>query len=57
VELHLIISDVEMPSLVGIGFLKAVRTRPDYSFTPVIILTTAAGQDDKNERRGAGARA
>jgi two-component system chemotaxis response regulator CheY len=56
-KLHLIISDVNMPRLDGIGFLKAVKTHPGYKFTPVIMLTTEAGEDKKNQGRAAGAKA
>jgi two-component system chemotaxis response regulator CheY len=56
-KLHLIISDVNMPRLDGIGFLKAVKANSSYKFTPVIMLTTEAGEDKKNEGRAAGAKA
>jgi two-component system chemotaxis response regulator CheY len=56
-KLHLIISDVNMPRLDGIGFLKAVKANPAYKFTPVIMLTTEAGEEKKNEGRSAGAKA
>ena len=53
----LIISDVNMPRMDGISFLKAVKANPSYKFTPVIMLTTEAGEDKKNEGRAAGAKA
>ncbi len=56
-KLHLIISDVNMPRLDGIGFLKAVKAHAGYKFTPVIMLTTEAGEDKKNQGRAAGAKA
>jgi len=56
-KLNLIISDVNMPRLDGIGFLKAVKAHPGYKFTPVIMLTTEAGEDKKNQGRAAGAKA
>ena len=56
-KLHLIISDVNMPRMNGIEFLKAVKAHPGYKFTPVIMLTTEAGEDKKNEGRSAGAKA
>lgn len=56
-KIHLIISDVNMPNMDGISFLKAVKTNPSYKFTPVIMLTTEAGQDKMNEGRAAGAKA
>jgi two-component system chemotaxis response regulator CheY len=56
-KIHLMISDVNMPNMDGITFLKAVREHPSYKFTPVIMLTTEAGEDKKKEGQAAGARA
>lgn len=56
-KINLIISDVNMPNMDGISFLKAVKQHPNYKFTPVIMLTTEAGQDKMAEGRAAGAKA
>ena len=56
-KIHLIISDVNMPVLDGIGFLKGVKQHPQYKFTPVIMLTTEAGEEMKAAGRAAGAKA
>ena len=56
-KIHLMISDVNMPNMDGISFLKAVRQLPSYKFTPVIMLTTEAGEGMKKEGQAAGARA
>ena len=56
-KVNLIISDVNMPNMDGITFLKAVKQIPAYKFTPVIMLTTVSGEDSKAEGRAAGARA
>ena len=56
-KIHLIISDVNMPNMDGITFLKQVKQHPRYKFTPVIMLTTEAGQDKMAEGRAAGAKA
>lgn len=56
-KIHLIISDVNMPIMDGISFLKAVKSNPTYQFTPVIMLTTESGEDKKALGRAAGARA
>lgn len=56
-KIHLIISDVNMPNMDGITFLKEVKANPKYKFTPVIMLTTEAGQDKMTEGRAAGAKA
>jgi two-component system chemotaxis response regulator CheY len=56
-KIHLMICDVNMPNMDGISFLKALREQPSYKFTPVIMLTTEAGEDKKREGQAAGARA
>lgn len=54
---HLVISDVNMPTMDGITLLKEIKRHPNYKFTPVIMLTTEAGEDKKQEGRAAGAKA
>jgi len=54
---NLIISDVNMPVMDGITLLKEIKRHPNYKFTPVIMLTTEAGEDRKQEGRAAGAKA
>jgi two-component system chemotaxis response regulator CheY len=56
-KVHLIISDVNMPNMDGITFLKAVKQMPAYKFTPIIMLTTESGADKKAEGQAAGAKA
>ena len=56
-KVHLIISDVNMPNMDGISFLKAVKQLPAYKFTPVIMLTPVSEEAKMAEGRAAGARA
>ena len=56
-KVHLIISDVNMPNLDGIGFVKAAKEIAAYKFTPIIMLTTVSGEDKKAEGKAAGVRA
>lgn len=56
-KVHLIISDLNMPNLDGIGFLKAVKTLPAYRFTPIIMLTTESQEAKMREGQAAGAKA
>ena len=56
-KVHLIISDVNMPNMDGISFLKAVKQMPAYRFTPVIMLTTESAEAKKAEGQAAGAKA
>ena len=56
-KVHLIISDVNMPNMDGITFVTEVKKLPPYKFTPVIMLTTEAGEDKKSAGQAAGAKA
>jgi two-component system chemotaxis response regulator CheY len=56
-KIHLIISDVNMPNMDGISFVKAVKQLPNYKFTPVIMLTTESQESKKAEGQAAGAKA
>ena len=56
-KVHLIISDVNMPNMDGITFVKAAKQLPAYKFTPVIMLTTEAGDAKKQAGQAAGAKA
>ncbi|MGD9807343.1 MAG: response regulator [Deferribacterales bacterium] len=54
---NLIVSDVNMPNMDGITFLKEVKANPKHKFTPVIMLTTESQANIKEEGRKAGAKA
>lgn len=56
-KIHLIVCDVHMPNMDGISFLKNLRERPEYKFTPVIMLTTESQEKKKMEGKAAGAKA
>lgn len=56
-KVHLIISDVNMPNMDGISFVKAVKQIPAYKFTPIIMLTTESDVSKMQEGKAAGARA
>lgn len=56
-KVHLIISDVNMPNMDGITFVKNVKQMPSYKFTPVIMLTTESQESKKLEGQQAGAKA
>jgi len=56
-KLNLIISDVNMPNMDGIAFVKAVKQLPSYKFTPIIMLTTESQEAKKAEGQAAGAKA
>ena len=56
-KVHLIISDVNMPNMNGIELVRQVKARPEYKFTPIIMLTTESQADMKAQGQAAGARA
>ncbi|MBK8017249.1 MAG: response regulator [Betaproteobacteria bacterium] len=56
-KVHLIVSDVNMPNMDGISFVKAVKAHPNYKFTPIIMLTTENQQEKMMEGKAAGAKA
>ena len=55
--IDLIISDVNMPKMDGISFVKRVKQQPRYQNVPVIMLTTESAEQKKYEGRDAGAKA
>ena len=56
-KVHLIISDVNMPNMDGITFVKSVKQLSAYRFTPIVMLTTESQDDKKREGQAAGAKA
>jgi two-component system, chemotaxis family, chemotaxis protein CheY len=53
--LDLIITDVNMPNLDGIGFIKKARELEKFKFTPILVLTTESQGSKMNEGKEAGA--
>ncbi|MEM7293767.1 MAG: response regulator [Pseudomonadota bacterium] len=51
----LVITDVNMPNMDGISLIKELRSLPAYRNTPLLMLTTEAGEDKKQEGKQAGA--
>ena len=56
-KIHLIVSDVNMPNMDGITFVTEAKKKAEYKFTPVIMLTTEAGEEMKKAGQAAGAKA
>lgn len=56
-KMHLIISDINMPNMDGLTFVKAVRNLPDHKFAPIIMLTTNYHEASRKEAREAGVKA
>lgn len=51
----MIISDINMPEMDGITFVKEVKKSPTFKFLPILILTTESQMEKKMEGKRAGA--
>ncbi|MCK7511948.1 MAG: response regulator [Desulfobacterales bacterium] len=54
-DIDLIITDLHMPEMDGIGLIKEVRKMEKYSRIPILFLTTESQQAKKMEAKDAGA--
>ena len=54
-QFDLIITDVNMPVMDGITFIKKLRGEVNYKFTPMLMLTTESAVDKKSQGKAAGA--
>ena len=54
-KVDLLITDLNMPGINGIEFIKEVRTLPSYKFMPILFLTTESQQSERLEAKAAGA--
>jgi two-component system chemotaxis response regulator CheY len=54
-ELHLILTDINMPKMDGLEFIRQLRAMTDYKFVPIILLTTESHPEKKREGKAAGA--
>jgi len=52
---HMVITDLNMPNLDGLGLIRALRASPAHKFTPIVMLTTESQEAKKQEGRSAGA--
>ncbi len=52
---EMVITDLNMPKLDGIGLIRQLRERSEYKFTPIVMLTTESQETKKKEGRQAGA--
>ena len=54
-KVDLVITDLNMPIMDGLTFIKEARTRPGLRFTPMLVLTTEGDDDRKAQGKAAGA--
>lgn len=56
-KVHLIISDVNMPNMDGLTFVKQVKSLPEHKFTPIIMLSVDSSEVSLHEARVTGVKA
>jgi two-component system chemotaxis response regulator CheY len=56
-QVNLVITDLNMPNLDGIGFIRKVRSNPAFKGLPIVMLTTESQAARKQEGKAAGATA
>ncbi len=54
-KVDLIITDLNMPVMDGLTFIRSARALPSCKFTPILMLTTESGDNRKLEGKTAGA--
>ena len=54
-DTELIISDIEMPEMDGVEFIKRVRSSEEFSFLPILVMTTLGHIKQRDDALNAGA--
>jgi two-component system chemotaxis response regulator CheY len=54
-RISLLVTDLNMPNLDGYGLIATLRRNQQYAGTPIIILTSEGGDDDREQGRRVGA--
>lgn len=54
-KVDVIITDLNMPVMDGLTLIRQLRAKPEYKFTPILMLTTESDETKKNEGKSAGA--
>jgi two-component system chemotaxis response regulator CheY len=54
-KVDMVITDLNMPEMDGIEFIRKFRDLPEYECAPIVMLTTDSQNDKKDEGRKAGA--
>ena len=56
-SVDVVVTDINMPEIDGIELIKAIRALPNYSYIPVLCLTTETESQTKEMAKQAGATA
>ena len=54
-KFDLVITDVNMPNMDGITLVRELRNRASYKYVPLLVLTTEATTERKQQGKAAGA--
>ena len=54
-SVNLVVTDLNMPVMDGMTLIRELRAKPDFKFTPILMLTTESQDSKKQEGRSAGA--
>lgn len=54
-QVHMMITDLNMPNMDGIQLIREARTNPQTKFLPIVMLTTESQAEKKQEGKSAGA--
>ena len=54
-SVNLVVTDLNMPVMDGMTLIRELRTKPEFKFTPILMLTTESQDTKKQEGREAGA--
>ncbi len=53
-QIRMVITDIEMPRLTGLGLIQRIRAEPKFAGLPVIALSSLAGEEDIQRGMAAG---
>ena len=54
-KVNLVLTDLNMPNMDGLGLIRSIRANPSYKGLPIIMLTTESQDSSKQAGRAAGA--
>lgn len=54
-SVDVVVTDLNMPVMDGMTLIRELRTKPEFKFTPILMLTTESQATKKQEGKAAGA--